>query len=64
MARHGDAAFGFAVWGEMRTGFLAYESEILDILMHLERLRRKAEKVFPDARAFIRPGFDKIDLNS
>jgi len=53
-----------AAWGEMRTWFLAYESEILDILMHLERLRRKAEKVFPDARAFIRPGFDKIDLNS
>ena len=22
------------------------------------------EKAFPDARAFIRPGFDKIDLNS
>ena len=53
-----------AAWGEICTWFLAYESEILDILMHLERLRRKAEKVFPDARAFIRPGFDKIDLNS
>jgi hypothetical protein len=53
-----------AGWEEMRTWFLAYESEILDILMHLERLRRKTERVFPDARAFLRPGFDKIDLNS
>jgi hypothetical protein len=53
-----------AAWGEMRTWFLAYESEILHILMHLERLRRKAERVFPGARAFMRPGFDKIDLNS
>jgi hypothetical protein len=36
----------------------------MDILVHLEQLRRKAEKTFPNARAFIRPGFDKIDLNS
>ena len=53
-----------SAWGEIRTWFLPYESEILDILMHLELLRRKVEKVFPDARAFIRPGFDKVDLNS
>ncbi|MBW2644730.1 MAG: hypothetical protein JRE23_00875 [Deltaproteobacteria bacterium] len=53
-----------AAWGEIRTCFFAYESEILDILVHLERLRRNVEKVFPDARAFIRPGFDKVDLNS
>ncbi len=53
-----------AAWGEMRTCFFAYEREILDICVYLERLRKKAEKVFPDARAFIRPGFDKIDLNS
>jgi hypothetical protein len=34
------------------------ESDILDILVHLDRLRRKTEALFPDARAFVRPGFD------
>lgn len=53
-----------AAWGEMRTYFFEYESEIFDILAHLDHLRKKTEKVFPDARAFIRPGFDKINLNS
>ena len=33
-------------------------------LAQLDRLRRKAGKIFPDARAFIQPGFDKIDLDS
>ena len=33
------------------------------ILVHLRRLREEVEKTFQDARAFIRPGFDKIDLN-
>jgi hypothetical protein len=33
------------------------------ILAHLERLRRRIEKDFPDARGFLRPGFDRIDLN-
>jgi hypothetical protein len=31
--------------------------------LHLEQLRKNVEKAFPDARAFIRPGFDKVDLN-
>ena len=35
------------------------EGEILDLLVHLERLRRKTEEVFPSARAFVRPGFDE-----
>jgi len=30
----------------------------LDILVHLDRLRRKTEELFSDARAFVRPGFD------
>ncbi|MFH1673686.1 MAG: hypothetical protein ABIF87_09735 [Pseudomonadota bacterium] len=53
-----------AAWGEICACFFASESEILDLLVRLERLRRNVEKVFPDARAFIRPGFDKVDLNS
>jgi hypothetical protein len=53
-----------AAWGEIRNLFPHRSDQILDILLHLEQLRRKVEKTFPHARSFIRPGFDKIDLNS
>jgi hypothetical protein len=53
-----------AAWGEIRNLFPHRSNQIMDILVHLEQLRRKVEKTFPNARAFIRPGFDKIDLNS
>ena len=53
-----------AAWGELRSHFPLQDDEVLEMLVHLEQLRRKVEKAFPDARAFIRPGFDKIDLNS
>jgi hypothetical protein len=53
-----------AAWGEIRNLFPHRDNDILDILVHLEQLRSNAEKAFPEARAFIRPGFDKIDLNS
>lgn len=49
-----------AAWGEMRNQFPEQEDDILNLLVHLDRLRRKVEKVFPEARAFVRPGFDKI----
>lgn len=47
-----------AVWGRMLEYFPQNEYDILNILVHLDRLRRKVEAVFPDARAFVRPGFD------
>ena len=53
-----------AAWGEIGNHFFVDKGDILDLLVHLDRLRGKIEKAFPDARAFIRPGFDKIDLNS
>jgi hypothetical protein len=53
-----------AAWGEIRTYFPLYDASLLKLLLHLEQLRRRVEKTFPSARAFIRPGFDKIDLNS
>jgi hypothetical protein len=53
-----------AAWGEIRNIFPLLGKEALDLILHLEQLRRNVEKEFPDARAFIRPGFDKIDLNS
>ena len=53
-----------AAWGEIRNIFPLPGNAILDMLVHLERLRKEIEKIFPSAREFIRPGFDKINLNS
>jgi len=35
----------------------------LEIISFLDRLRQAVEETFPSARSFIRPGFDRIDLN-
>jgi len=45
-------------WGYAYQKFKDDEDEILDILVCLQRLSRKIEQTFPDARAFIRPGLD------
>ena len=50
-----------AAWGEMRNHFPNREDDILDLLVHLDRLRRKVESEFPEARSFVRPGFDEIE---
>ena len=51
-------------WGIIGRRFPTFRShDVPAILTHLERLRRSVEKVFPDARGFLRPGFDQIDLN-
>jgi hypothetical protein len=48
-----------SAWGIMLRYFPAYEDELLKILVVLEKLRKKVEKEFPDARSFFRPGFDE-----
>jgi hypothetical protein len=48
-----------AAWSRMFTIFPTQEDSLLPILVHLERLRRAIERRFPDARAFVRPGFDQ-----
>lgn len=48
-------------WGKLQEYFTAKTDSLLDILVHLNRLRQMAEKTFPDARKFKRPGFD--DMN-
>ncbi len=50
-----------AAWGQMREHFSQRRDDILDILVHLDRLRRKTETLFPDARTFVRPGFDSTE---
>lgn len=47
-----------AAWMSMRNHFPEKEGEILDILIHLDCLRKSLEKAFPKARIFKRPGFD------
>jgi hypothetical protein len=51
-----------AAWGQMHQRLPQREDDILDILVHLDRLRRKTETVFPNARAFVRPAFDYAEL--
>ena len=51
-------------WGAIRTYYPLADRHILKQLVHLDRMRRAVEQVFPDARGFMRPGFDKIRLDS
>jgi len=48
-----------SAWGKLLKHLPKSEDEILDILVLLERLRNRTEKEFPDARKFVRPGFDE-----
>lgn len=49
-----------AAWSALRTTLSADDAdEILDLLGQLAAIRREAEKLFPSARAFARPGFDE-----
>ncbi len=52
-----------AAWGEIRNHFLARQDDVMGIIACLDGLRRKVKAEFPHAGSFIRPGFDKIDLN-
>lgn len=49
-------------WDTLGRMFPQHETGILEILAHLDRLRRDAEVEFPDAWAFIRPGFDALEV--
>lgn len=48
-------------WLRMKEFFPGRTDSILTLLVHLDRLRRAAEKEFPEARAFVRPGFDTVE---
>ena len=48
-------------WGKLHEFFPEKTNAILDILLHLDRLRRRTEELFPQARSFKRPGFDTIN---
>ncbi len=46
-------------WMRLRAHLPEQRDAILDMLAGLERLLRGIERDFPDARAFVRPGFDE-----
>lgn len=47
-----------AAWLRMKDFFPDKTDSILTMLVQLDRLRRATEREFPDARGFVRPGFD------
>ncbi len=50
-----------AAWGVLLRALPQRLTETLEILAHLERLRQDTERFFPEARAFVRPGFDTTE---
>ncbi len=53
-----------AAWGVTRKHLRDQDDGILDLMVHLDRLRGAVEGVFPHARSLVRPGFEEIDLTS
>jgi hypothetical protein len=51
-----------AAWRLMQLSLPERAETIVPLILQLERLRRRLEKGFPDARSFIRPGFDEVHL--
>jgi hypothetical protein len=47
-----------AAWRLMQLSLPERAGSIVLLILQLERLRQRLEKSFPDARSFIRPGFD------
>ncbi len=48
------------VWSELLKYYDAEKKDILKIINYLKRIQETTEKEFPNARSFIRPGFDEI----
>ena len=46
-------------WSQVLKYFTAKKEDILNIINYLKQIRELAEKEFPNARSFIRPGFDE-----
>lgn len=50
-------------WAVIAHSYHLYAERVFEMISYLDRLRQAAEETFPNARSFIRPGFDRIDLN-
>jgi hypothetical protein len=49
-----------AAWMALRDFLPERKDDLIDVLVQLDRLRRQIEHDFPQARAFVRPGFDEV----
>ena len=49
-----------AAWRLVQLSLSERAASIVPLILQLERLRQRIEKVFPEARDFMRPGFDEI----
>ncbi|HSE29938.1 MAG TPA: hypothetical protein VLA93_00010 [Pyrinomonadaceae bacterium] len=49
-----------SAWRLMQLAVPERSESIVPLIFQLERLRKRAEKEFPNARSFIRPGFDEV----
>jgi len=49
-----------AAWRLMQLSVPQRDVSIVPLILQLERLRHRLEKSFPEARSFIRPGFDEV----
>jgi hypothetical protein len=47
-------------WRLMQLSLPEREGSIVPLILQLERLRQRIEKSFPEARDFVRPGFDEV----
>lgn len=50
-----------SAWRVMQSSLPEKADSIRPMLVELERMRRAAEENFPQARDFIRPGFDEVN---
>ncbi len=50
-----------AAWRLMQLSLPEQRGSIVPLILQLERLRQRVEKSFPEARDFIRPGFDEVN---
>ena len=48
-----------AAWGQMHPYLPSHQDQVMAIILHLERMRNRTETIFPEARHFVRPGFDE-----
>lgn len=48
-----------AAWRLMQLSLPEHAASIVPLILQLERLRNRLDKAFPEARDFIRPGFDE-----
>jgi hypothetical protein len=52
-----------AAWAVIQHYITDCDKEVVDVIAFLDGLRQAVDETFPNAKSFIRPGFDEIDSN-